>query len=337
MDTRLARLLGAAFLAVVALPACDDPTPRNCEVVSKRGSDIYNIKYELVLPADCPVPLGLVGEEKRAGARIFDEGARDFSYAEVQMSNSDLKFLVSRLFRFVSDDQGRYGAVPRTDYPAGTGSHGGNNLNQKFDYGFFAVTNSSTGTGTNDPYGELKITYKFSGMFASMSGATIPLSNTTETWTVNVSGGVSPYTYNWFRDGALVGTGSSYTGSVGTQDINLLAEVTDAAMVVRKAVIPVDVDGVLASINGPSVVWYSEGGGTWTASGQGGYLPYSFDWYIGDQWVGSGASWSGYPGEGNQHLGVRIRDTSGSSHSTYMDVYGSGNDTCAPVPPAILC
>jgi hypothetical protein len=36
---------------------------------------------------------------------------------------------------------------------------------------------------------------------------------TTTTWTSSVTGGTSPYTYQWTWNGAVVGTGSSYSRS----------------------------------------------------------------------------------------------------------------------------
>lgn len=46
------------------------------------------------------------------------------------------------------------------------------------------------------------------------------------TWTSSVSGGVSPFTYQWKRDGTVVGTGSSYTGSVCGSDWGFTLELT---------------------------------------------------------------------------------------------------------------
>lgn len=52
------------------------------------------------------------------------------------------------------------------------------------------------------------------------------------TWTAHASGGGGGYTYNWWYDGNLVGSGSSYTGGVLSGDINtdftLRVVVTDA-------------------------------------------------------------------------------------------------------------
>jgi hypothetical protein len=336
MQKGSACLLGAALLASV-LSACRGDELQDCPPIDHTpGANVYQLEYELTIPSKCPVPIGARGEEKTAGARIFDNGAPDFTYAEVVMQNSERELLVRRLFRFVSDG-GRYGAVPRTTYKAATGSYGGFNLNNKFDYGIFAVTNNAVQASAQDPFGQVQITYTASAMLASVGGPTIPLSNSTHTWMANASGGIAPYTYNWYRNGTWVGNGSTYTGATGTQDFNLLAEVTDAAMVVRKGVMPVDVDGVLVSISGPTMVYSSQNGGTWTASGQGGQLPYEFDWFIDGVHVSTGNSLSTYTGEGWHQLGVRIRDASGTSHEAFINVVGIGNETCEPVPPAVAC
>jgi hypothetical protein len=338
MYDRLSQLLGTVLLSCT-LVACDDPSPhtQNCPVERYGGSDTYGIQYELTLPASCPVPLGARGETKRAGARIFDTGNRDFTFAEVAVENSDGKLLVQRLFRFVSDETGRYGAVPRTEYPAGTGSPNTFNFNNLYDFGYFAVTNNQTQSQPADPYGVVRIKYRDAPMNASIGGPAVPLGNTTQTWGANGSGGIQPYTYTWYRDGNWVGSGSTYTGPTGTRDFHLLVEVTDGAMVVRKAVMPVDVDGVRVSITGPNMVWYSQNGGTWTASVEGGYGPYEFDWFLNGLHAASGEYFSLYPGEGQHDILVRVRDASGTSHEGHKAVEGVGNDMCAPLPPRETC
>lgn len=95
-------------------------------------------------------------------------------------------------------------------------------------------------------------------------------------------------------------------------------------------------------MTGPSTIYYSEGGGTWTASGRGGYEPYTFDWFIEDsvgnsEYVGSGASWSGYPGEGVRRVRAKPTDSRGARHDSSMEVVGIGNDQCQPEPPALEC
>lgn len=144
--------------------------------------------------------------------------------------------------------------------------------------------------------------------------------------TAEVTGGTSPYTYHWYRDGAYVGTGASYTASAGTRDFILRAEATDATMATRAAIFPVRVDGIVATISGPYVVYLSEGGGTWTASAQGGTPPYSYGWYLDGDFVDTGSSYAGYPGEGTHVLRVDATDAAGKAHSDHFSVKGIGAD-----------
>jgi hypothetical protein len=113
--------------------------------------------------------------------------------------------------------------------------------------------------------------------------------------------------------------------------------VTDQTQSTRAAEMRTQVDGVLMSASGPRLVYSSEGGGTWTASGEGGYPPYTFDWYVDGVYVGDGSSWSGYPGEGEKDVRVDLRDTRGATTRANIYVKGIGNDTCEPVPPAVTC
>jgi hypothetical protein len=63
----------------------------------------------------------------------------------------------------------------------------------------------------------------------------------TLTWTSSVSGGVSPYSYLWTRDGVAVGYGSSYSqtfcgnDTARTETVNLRLDVTDSASATKWA------------------------------------------------------------------------------------------------------
>jgi hypothetical protein len=56
----------------------------------------------------------------------------------------------------------------------------------------------------------------------------VPENVSTCEWTANVTGGTTPYSYQWKRDGQLVGTSSSYSGDTGTADFQLEVTVTDS-------------------------------------------------------------------------------------------------------------
>jgi hypothetical protein len=171
----------------------------------------------------------------------------------------------------------------------------------------------------------------------------LPLRNTAASWTCTGSGGAAPYTYRWYRNGQLVSQTSSYATTVDTADFGLRAEATDANGVVGYLDMLVDVDGIRGTISGPNIVYYSQGGGTWTASGRGGANSYVFDWYTWDdmsttwQWVGSGSSWTGYPGEGNTEVLLKTTNGTPEHNDIARPVTGIGNESCAPVPPAVTC
>jgi hypothetical protein len=304
----------------------------NCKVTEAPSSNPYQLDWAGYIPANCPVPLGQVGERKRVGADVFDKGTQEFFYIEVLVRNLDGQIprgdgprgLASIVDRFFGDM-----ASPRLEYEAATAGY--------IDYGHFSVLRGDFTHFPDDPQAKLKIEYTNSTMMASIQGTTVPHSTTTQMWAAGVSGGASPYTYAWYRDGALVSTGSSYTGAVGTTNFGLKVHVTDQTQSTRVAEMRTQVDGVLTSVSGPGLVYSSQGGGTWTASGEGGYAPYTFDWYVDGVHRGNGSSWSGYPGEGEKELWVHMRDTRGATTRANTYVQGIGNETCEPVPPAVIC
>jgi hypothetical protein len=65
-------------------------------------------------------------------------------------------------------------------------------------------------------------------VIGSISGPPIVPENVTQMWTAVVSGGKAPFTYSWHRDGAFVGSASSYTGNTGWSSFELQLMVSDA-------------------------------------------------------------------------------------------------------------
>ena len=86
----------------------------------------------------------------------------------------------------------------------------------------------STATGTNrvvDAYAA--ITYR--PLAVSIWGLSNPPVNTTQTWTAGVADGTGPYSYAWYRDGALASTTATYTEDIyDTTSFQLQLVVTDA-------------------------------------------------------------------------------------------------------------
>lgn len=315
MLTGIPRLAFAALLLSAA--GCDDPDTRNCPLERYQGSGTYLLEYELVIPADCPVPISSAHEKKRAGATVLDYGYSDFRYAEVYMENSDRRFLVSRVFQFVvaGSNSTHTAARPSTDYPAATGGYGGG-LDRAHDYGQFWVTNSTNGHAGWEPFGEIKITYRQSALAARLDGPEIPSSNSVGTWKAAVQSGVAPYRYSWYRDGVQVSTDSLYSANVGTNSFSLRTEVIDATMSSVVAVMMVEVDGIRVVVDGADLVYTSEGAHTWSALTTGGYAPYTFNWSLDGQHVGTGSSYTTALPAGSHRLRVDIADSRGTTYGT---------------------
>ena len=193
--------------------------------------------------------------------------------------------------------------------------------------------------GFRRAWARVKITYRQSSVSTKLTGEHIPAPGSTHTWNAPTTGGSPGYMYQWYRNGTAVGNGSSYTANVGSSAFDLRVEVTDQTWSTVAAVLMVHVGGVEASVTGPALVYASEGGGTWGATGRGGSGAYTFDWYLDGTYLGSGPSWNGYPGENARTLRVDMTDSGGEfdSHSFLVRGVGSGDGTCNPVPPALTC
>lgn len=334
-------------LAVLVLfnGGCQLPTIRGCDVVSTSGNS-FDLQYSMVIPSDCPVPLTSYGELKFTGASVTDPNGV-MEELEVAVYNTNGSFVNSRLVKYRERGDGSRSGIADVVYPAGTAGQkrfanpAPGQPSPFYDDGVF----SSGRSGQVLVTGDLRITYKGASVDADIIGPDVPLRNTTATWSATASGGSAPYTYEWYRNGQLVGTGASYTASTGLSEFGMRVQVTDQTWSIRTADYWVDVDGVRVSIEGPGLSYASQGGATWTAAGRGGYLPYSFEWYVEDDTgqlihLGSGSSFSGYPGQGARILHLVLTDSRGRTYETQREVdgIGSGNGgSCDPVPPAIVC
>jgi hypothetical protein len=173
-------------------------------------------------------------------------------------------------------------------------------------------------------------------------GDEIPVQNAQVTYGALSPSAGRPHTYNWYRDGAWVGSGGTYTVSAGTTDFDLRVDMSDGYGRTASDTLRVDVDGVrITSFEGPSAVWASEGGGTWTVTSRGGSQPHTFEWYVDGKWAGSGESWSGYrPGrEGAFVLRVDVANSSGGTSSASREItqVGTGSGGCDPPPGQLAC
>ena len=331
----------AAFLILSS--ACSDLTVRDCDLVASSGTSV-GLQYSMVLPSNCPVDLGLYGEAKYTGAHVRDPNF--YMYVlRLLVYNTNSVVVANNVAFYQNDIRDGYSATVEVEYPAATA--GGSNVpppaGQSIAYYDDGVFESGPSFGDYPAWGRLRITYRSAPVLASIGGADVPLSNTTATWTADASGGTSPYSYDWYRNGQYVGTGSSYTAATGSAEFGLRVEVRDQTWSTRAADFWVDVDGVRATISGPQLSYASEGGATWTVSGRGGYTPYTFHWYADDDVggsvdLGTGTTFSGYPGQGNQQLRVVMTDSQGRTYQALKAVTGiGGGGGCDPTPPAITC
>lgn len=251
-----------ATIAVIATATCSQPQIRDCDI-DEITSDAL-LEYTAVIPSNCPVPLGAIGEQKDIGANVIDNNL-DFAtnYREVKLvvrnSSDQVKGANTSLFKFFNGFGRR--AQPKVTFAAATGFSGTITNGQLLpasakDKGKFEAfkQNSSLGSAAR-----LHVSYIGSVLTAGISGPDVPLANENATWYGSAVGGTSPYTFQWYRNGSLVHTGSAYSANVGTAEFGLRLVVTDQTQSSRWTDYWVDVDGVRATVSGPTLIYYSGG------------------------------------------------------------------------------
>jgi hypothetical protein len=326
----------SAFSGV--LGGCDFEIAKDCERLGySPSSNSFDLRYDVKLPDKCPVALANPGTEtKYAGAQLYDYGLNDFDQGAAIVYSSTGEMVGDERVRFhyiptPLTDGTHWRAAPTAEYTAATGTK------QVSDYDIAEF--SAWRNGVRRAWGNIKITYRQSSVSTKLTGERIPTPGSTYTWDAPTTGGSPGYMYQWYRNGAPVGNGSSYTASAGSSAFDLRVEVTDQTWSTVAAVLMVNVGGVEASVSGPSLVYSSSGGGSWSATGRGGTGAYTFEWYLDGVYVGSGPAWGGYPGENSHTLRVDMGDSAGAtdSQSFFVTGIGSGTGSCEPVPPALAC
>jgi hypothetical protein len=299
---------------VCGLGGCGQQTVRNCPIIgADPSSNVYKIDYELLIPADCPIPLASPGTEvKYAAARLTDLDGVDMQAARIDVTNSKGASVGSQVTPFVGVGTGVALAEVRAEYVAGTGTRSFSD----YDMASFRAWHPGTGKTAK---GQTRLTYQQTNLSTSVSGERVPLPNSSHTWNAPAAGGYPGYSYQWYQNDVPVGTGSSYTATTGSTDFNLRVEVTDQTWSTVAAVLAVNVGGVEAALAGPKLLNEGERG-TWTASARGGTGTYTYSWYYDEQLVGSGTSYSRTPTAGTHEVRVQVRDGAGEQHGRSMYV-----------------
>jgi hypothetical protein len=356
VSIRVPRLWAVACIALTtAAYNCDAGTPyiNGCKVEANQGGwgDFYSDdnfrigpifnSYEDNQTTGCPIAIVQPGERVYGGTTMYDYSpvSNEVKFAR----KARLKFINSvNVDKFNSEFRHAYFDTYVREYelfgyyPAATGR---GTLN---DHDFMSIRVIDTCClDRSAAYAELKLDYGGDANFRfSIAGSEIPLANSSHTWTVSSPSGGHPHSYTWSRGSTPVGSGSSYTGNAGGSDFAFRVDGTDAYGRTAASVMHVDVDGVRTTLSGPTLVYASQNGGTWTAMATGGYPPYSYEWFIDDVSMGIGSNtWDGYTGEHNHTLRVRLRDALGAVHDARLDVQGlgRGDGSCDPVPPQLTC
>jgi hypothetical protein len=345
----------AAIVLTSAAADCDAPPSaiNGCKVVSNVGGwgDYYSDANFQIGPifnaygdnetVGCPIAIVRPGERVYGGTQMYDHSpvtndvkiGRRTRLKFISSSNRDLynQEFLSRYFDTYVRVYDLFG-----NYPAATGR---GTLSDK-DFMVMRVVDTCC-FSREAASAELELDYGGDAGFRfSIAGPQIPLSNSSNTWSIRSGSGGHPHTYTWSRNDVPLGQGASYTGTAGSSDFVFRVNGQDAYGRTAASVMHVDVDGVRTTLSGPTLVYASQNGGTWTATATGGYPPYSYEWFIDDVSMGIGSNtWDGYTGEHNHTLRVRLRDALGAVHDARLDVQGlgRGDGSCDPVPPQLTC
>ncbi|HYW05657.1 MAG TPA: hypothetical protein VE913_01805 [Longimicrobium sp.] len=358
------RLLSAAVpLAAITLSACGDLRAggaiAGCRIEYQSPSGAWDgdpyelhpfiatVDYYQFENGGCPVPILRPREQIRAAGTLFSNDV----FSDRLKNTERVRLTIMDANRFtISDDEQPFvilnadskRADVHVDYPAvrAHGTIGEKDLFQIKVVDYCCSTFLPQLRASID----LAISYESDAQFArvTVAGDAIPRSGDSRTWGAESPSAGRPHQYRWYRDGVSVGSGVTYAGTAGSSDFDLRVDMTDSYGRTATNTLRVDVDGVrIESLTGPSEVWASAGGGTWTASARGGSAPHEYAWYVNDRWVGDGASWSGYNvgHEGTFTLRVDVRNAEGATHGASREIMqiGTGSGGCDPPPGQDAC
>lgn len=311
---RAAGLLGMFVLSTAATCHTDADGSlayHGCDV--HRNSGFRDGELELVHsePVECPIPIYSVGERVSSAGDLYDYREKWLDGLHDVTTSTDPYYPIASDSDLFHEMLGTTARVARlfVSYRAATGR----GYVGDYDIGSFTARAGLLRSSLALKYD----TKSPQPLRVTLDGSRNPYGGSVQTWTAAGSGGVEPYRMEWYRSGTPVGSGTSYSASVGTADFPLRVEISDVYGRTAAGFMQVDVDGVLALYTGPTEISPTESV-TWTATPSGGFGPYRYDWYEDGEWVADGQSYtsSGYPAWSTFNLRVQITDSRGATDGT---------------------
>jgi hypothetical protein len=182
--------------------------------------------------------------------------------------------------------------------------------------------NATDSTGTKGTSNVVPITVN-SAPSVTISPTSVSLDiNQNQTFTSTVSGGMSPYAYQWFKNGTAVsggaGAGSTYSFSSSTTGTFLIkVNVTDEEVfrtqsnTATATVFP----GLGVTISPASVTMNLGESQLFTSSVSGGAPPYTYQWYLNGVLQGTNSTWT-FTGSSAGSYTVYVEVTDGTGAQT---------------------
>lgn len=322
MNRTLRSALRAGSAVAVALAAagfsCHDQ--HDCEVRDYGGWSYYGFDADVNSPDRCPFPLTSRGQTKLFSANLFNPYGYAGPDAAVYIYDGAGVRIAAIGAPWLYDAYGRQAAFIDGNYPAGRVA--GPDIAQVL---------SVYATGYEQGIAEGRVTLSYTlpeQLSATMSGPSWASPGTTTWWSVTPKGGVSPYRYQWIKNGQAISgaTGSSWSTSFATVgEHNVAVRVTDDLGTVVNYGRKVTVQ-VTATLDGPTYVGNGQTESVWQASLGSGYQPIQYEWYWGEEPIGNSGSelrltWWDYPTDGEYLLRVVATDAQGNSSSAELLVY----------------
>lgn len=153
----------------------------------------------------------------QTGATIVDGGVRNFTDNRLLLVDANGSPITVKNTIFGYDESGRWVSAAYVFYAAGR-------ANLRPDDAYYDLTFNG---GAPGPTARMSIFYT-DALVANINGPGYVQASGTYTWSASIATGVPPYTYRWYRNWSLVGTGSSYSVRAGGDTIHLRLDVVDS-------------------------------------------------------------------------------------------------------------